>query len=74
MITLPCWSRNHLTLLHELAHICCWCDVPHGEFVSDHGKEFAGTYLGLVQSVLGAQVADDLLAAMRLHKVKVAPR
>lgn len=74
MITLPCWSRNRLTLLHELAHICSWCDLPHGEFVSDHGKEFAGVYLWLVRQVLGKQVADDLLAAMRLHKVKVTPR
>ena len=38
MITLPCWSRNKLTLLHELAHICCGCDVQRGAYVSAHGK------------------------------------
>ena len=70
-ITLPCWSRNKLTLLHELAHICCWCELSNGDAVSAHGKEFAGIYLLLVQQNLGKPAEKELLAAMRQHKVKV---
>jgi hypothetical protein len=70
-ITLPCWSRNKLTLLHELAHICCWCELPNGDVVSAHGKEFAGIYLLLVRQNLGKSTEKELLAAMRQHKVKV---
>jgi len=70
-ITLPCWSRNKLTLLHELAHICCWCELPNGSVVSAHGKEFAGIYLLLVRQNLGKSVEKELFAAMRQHKVKV---
>lgn len=70
-ITLPCWSRNKLTLLHELAHICCWCELPNGDAVSAHGKEFAGIYLRLVRQNLGKSTETELLAAMRQHKVKV---
>ena len=71
MITLPCWSRNKLTLLHELAHICCGCDVQRGAYVSAHGKEFAGIYLWLVQQTLGKSTEKALFAAMQQHKVKV---
>ena len=70
-ITLPRWSRNKLTLLHELAHICCWCDVRRGAYISAHGKEFAGIYLWLVQQTLGKSTEKELFAAMQQHKVKV---
>ena len=70
-ITLPCWSRNKLTLLHELAHICCWCELNNGDVVSAHGKEFAGIYLLLVQQNLGKPAEKELFAAMQQHKVKV---
>jgi hypothetical protein len=72
-ITLPCWSRNRLTLLHELAHICCWSELPNGEWLSNHGKEFAGIYLLLVRHNLGQVTEASLLDAMRMHKVKVVP-
>jgi len=71
-ITLPCWSRNKLTLLHELAHICCWNELPNGSKVSAHGKEFAAIYLLLVEMRLGKSVKDELFDAMQQHKVKVA--
>lgn len=70
-ITLPCWSRNKLTLLHELAHICCWKEVDGGDKLSAHGKEFAGVYLQLVRIVLGKKTADTLAESMAQHKVKV---
>jgi len=72
-ITLPCWSRNKLTLLHELAHICCWCELRNGSVVSAHGKEFAGVYLLLVRQNLGKSTENELADAMRRHKVKVLP-
>ena len=71
-ITLPCWSRNKLTLLHELAHICCWSELPNGSKVSAHGQEFAAIYLILVEMRLGKSVKNKLFDAMRQHKVKVA--
>lgn len=71
-ITLPCWSRNKLTLLHELAHICCWSELSNGATVSAHGKEFAAIYLLLVDMRLGKSVKDELFDAMQQHKVKVA--
>ncbi len=70
-ITLPCWSRNKLTLLHELAHICCWSELPNGDVVSAHGREFAGIYLRLVRQNLGKTAEKELFAAMEQHKVKV---
>jgi hypothetical protein len=71
VITLPLWSRNKLTLLHELAHVCCWCDLRNGALLSSHGKEFAGVYLLLVEMILGLDTADTLSAMMLQHKVKV---
>jgi hypothetical protein len=70
-ITLPVWSRNPLTLLHELAHVCCWMDLHRGDLLSAHGKEFAGIYLTLVEKRLGVQDYEQLAASMREHKVKI---
>lgn len=70
-ITLPRWSRNKMTLLHELAHICSGRELPNGSTVSAHGKEFAGIYLFLVKCFLGNQVETALFDAMKQHQVKV---
>ena len=72
-ITLPVWSRNKLTLLHELAHLCCWCDLENGETLSFHGKEFSKVYLTLVERVLGKEIRKQLEGAMLNNKVKIAP-
>jgi hypothetical protein len=72
-ITLPLWSRNHLTLIHELAHICCWCDAKNGQYLSAHGKEFAEIYLTIVKHVLGSETFGDLHAAMLRNKVRIHP-
>jgi len=72
-ITLPLWSRNKLTILHELAHICCWNDKENGDKLSAHGKEFAGIYLFLVYQTLSVTLGEQLHDSMQTHKVKVAP-
>lgn len=72
-ITLPLWSRNKLTLIHELAHICCWCDAKNGHQMSAHGKEFARIYLTIVMHVLGDEECGELHEAMLRHKVRVHP-
>jgi putative metallohydrolase (TIGR04338 family) len=62
-ITLPRWARTYEVLLHELAHACC-------QKRPGHGPEFAGTYIYLVEQVMGRQMAKQLRAQFRKKNVK----
>lgn len=70
-LVLPVWARNRLTMIHELSHLCTWYDSRNGLKLSNHGKEFAGNYITLVNLVLGSVPADALHRHMIEHKVKI---
>lgn len=59
MMKLPRWARGEMVILHELAHNAT---LTHWEF---HGPEFAGTYIYLVEKVLGEDKARELTEAFR---------
>lgn len=64
---LPIWSRNDLTILHELAHVCNFYEMKP---VPAHGKEFVDVYLRLVTMTLGKETAADLQNWMTHHRVQ----
>ncbi len=61
-LTLPKWSRQELVVLHELAHACTF-QKPW------HGLHFVGTYLFLVEKIMGKETADILRDSFRANKV-----
>lgn len=63
-ISLPKWGRNPYVICHELAH----CLTP-GHY-ADHGPEFAGVFLFLVKTVVGAEAGAQLKAAYRANRVR----
>lgn len=68
ILNLPLWSRNELTLLHELAHSL----VPSGV---THHWEFTECLLWLVRQAMGIEWHDLLLAQYKSRRVKYrAPR
>jgi hypothetical protein len=58
-VSLPLFARNEWVMLHEIAHML----TPTAAAV--HGPEFAGTYLFLVRTVLGADAGRALQGAYR---------
>lgn len=58
-LTLPRWARTEGVILHELAHGI----VPAR--VALHGPEFAGTFIYLVEKVMGKDKADLLRDSFR---------
>lgn len=70
-ITLPVWSRNKLTILHELAHLCTWYDEQRGLTLSHHGADFTRNYLALVRMAHGHRTFVRLRDAMFDQKVRV---
>ncbi len=65
-VRMPCWSRNEMVLLHEVAH----CLAP--VMKANHGPEYAGIFLALVRQYMGPAAAVSLRASFREHRVKVA--
>lgn len=63
-ITLPLGGRNQWVVLHEVAH----CLTP--DRYASHGPEFAGVYLFLVRTVIGAEAGKVLLTEQRNHRVR----
>lgn len=57
-IRLPRWARGHMVILHELAHAV-------NSKADRHGPYFAGTYIYLVEQVLGEDRARELTEAFR---------
>jgi hypothetical protein len=63
-ITLPLGGRNQWVVLHEIAH----CLTP--DRYAPHGPEFAGVYLFLVRTVIGADAGKALLKHQRKQRVR----
>ncbi len=63
-ITLPLGGRNQWVMLHEIAH----CLTP--DRYAPHGPEFAGVYLFLVRTVIGADAGKVLLKHQRAQRVR----
>lgn len=55
--------RSEAVILHEIAHTLI------GEDCADHGPEFAGVLLFLVEQVMGKGHADTLRESYRAHRV-----
>lgn len=66
-IQLGTWARNEAVVLHEVAH-CLVQRERHG--LAGHGPEFAGVYLFLVRQHFGKEVANQLRASFKTHKVR----
>jgi len=65
VIKMPSWSRNELTVLHEISHVV---SISWGE--PDHGRLFARNYLALVTRFLSKQHGTQLRRAYRKYRVK----
>jgi putative metallohydrolase (TIGR04338 family) len=65
VLTLPTWARTEMIVLHELAHAC----TPASSVRAGHGVEYAGTYILLIEKVLGKEKADELRDAFRKGNV-----
>lgn len=65
VIKMPSWSRDELTVLHEISHV-----VSHSWGESAHGRLFARNYLALVSRFLSKQHGTQLRRAYRKHRVK----
>lgn len=61
-------QRNEWIILHEVAHLF----TPNT--VADHGPEFCGTYLFLLQTVLGKDAANALRTELRKRRVSWSNR
>lgn len=58
------WGMNEFTILHELAH--------HYDRGCGHGPSFAATHIGLLELVVGSQIALALRISYGQHDVPVA--
>lgn len=65
------WAGRELVVLHEVAHHLAAHSSADGE--PSHGPTFTGTYLALVEMVVGAEVALLLRAALHGVDVPVGP-
>ena len=65
-MSLPPWSRNPLSILHELTHIALWKKKAVA-----HGPKFTKGYLELVNKYIGEEEAKDLYHSFMIFNVKV---
>ena len=69
-ITMPKWCRDIVTILHELAHVCCYQHTKYApeaqhqnfkaEYQAVHGQEYCKRMLALVEYVLGKEERVEL--------------
>ena len=67
-IKMPKWSRHEIFVLHEVAHIVQPLNTAW------HGREFAQTFLDLVQRFMGKSECDALKKCFREGHVKWLPK
>lgn len=73
-LNLPRWARNHVVILHELAHTAGTRSTEKRRMAA-HGWQFAADFLTLVRKFMGRQVYVALRDAFILHRVRYkAPR
>lgn len=70
IVQMPKWSRQTMTLAHELAHVAT--DSMHGDTVASHGPEFAWAWLQIIRRMDGRTWETMLRAEFKHHGVKVA--
>jgi len=68
-IRMPRWSRNHIVMLHEVAHVCVDSTKAH-HAIASHGREFAATFIELVDHCLGKETGRVLRSSFRERGVK----
>lgn len=59
------WAMREIVILHEIAH--------HLAIRDQHGADFAGTFLFLIEEIIGPEVAFLLRDSYRLHEVLWTP-
>ena len=70
-IEMPRWSRCRMIVLHEMAH--CIADAEYTRNCL-HDRDFARTYLALVDRWIGKEIGRALRASFRAHRVRWHPR
>lgn len=72
-ISMPCFARSRMVVLHELAHVCILFDpsVRPGSYAA-HGWEFCAIYLELVRQFFDQPMHDALVWSFRTHRVQFA--
>jgi putative metallohydrolase (TIGR04338 family) len=65
-ISLPLWARNEAVILHEVAH---QCTDSQSRCVAPHGREFAQTFIALIEHKLGKAEAAKLKAEFTKNRV-----
>lgn len=65
-INLPRWARNKIVICHELAHTAC----PPTHVIQPHGRDFASTYLKIVELFMGWDDRMKLVRAFSKHRVR----
>ncbi len=68
VLKMPRWSRNKMTILHELAHVVTDCEY-NGK-ASAHGAEYCSLYLKLVRRWMSKGWHSALKGAFKIEKVK----
>jgi len=69
-IKLPVWTRSHLHILHEIAHVITRRTDHNGPLPAFHGREFCANYIALVRQFLGKEAGDELKECFRKSRVK----
>lgn len=64
-IALPPWGRCESVILHEVAH-----ELTIGARIADHGPEFAGVLLTLVEHRMGKDAAAVLRERFKTYRVR----
>jgi len=65
--------RSSYVILHELAHVCCF-DQYGVNNIPAHGREFAKTFLELVNWHMGKDAGDALRQSYKDHGVRYRKR
>jgi len=66
---LPKWSKNQLTILHEIAHGLCSKYFSYDN-IAFHGPEFISAYLDLIYYFLGKNHFMNMHEILTKNKVK----
>lgn len=58
------WAMREVVVLHEYAHHVTWCELG----ASDHGPEFQGIYLALLEHAVGPEAAFVVRAGLQMSR------
>jgi len=65
-IKLPRWARNERVVIHEIAH-CVADAIARPKTIADHGREFVGVYMYLLNKYMGIPVKELAQSANKVN-------